>query len=231
MKKKSNYLLQNRWHILGFIIIAGLLLANLFYTIKIVHQNDIPVSANLGNLNIKDLSNDDLVDARIYLQFKQIKADLIPSGVPEIYGDELNISFDAVQDAINKVALFGPTYGQEGIKIILTGADLERYINIGSQISCQYCCGVKTLTKKDGTAACGCAHSVMMRGLAAYLIQNHPEFSDEQILKELNRWKISYFPKQTLLVKLAAMEKAGEPGIKELLQEFPDFLPQMVGGC
>lgn len=166
-----------------------------------------------------------------YLRFKEIKASFIPTGVPDVYGQELNISFDQVQDAINKVRIFGPTYGQEGKKIILTGADLERYINIGFQTSCEYCCGARTLVREDGTAACGCAHSIMMRGLAAYLIKNHPELSDEQILEELNTWKRTYFPKQTLSAKLIELEKAGEPGIKELLEEFPEFLPQMVGGC
>ncbi|MFQ6049608.1 MAG: hypothetical protein ACE5J0_01030 [Candidatus Paceibacterales bacterium] len=166
-----------------------------------------------------------------YLRFKEIKTSFIPTGVPDVYGQELNISFDQVQDAINKVRVFGPTYGEEGGKIILTGADLARYIKIGSQTSCEYCCGATTLVREDGEAACGCAHSIMMRGLAAYLIKNHPELSDEQILKELNTWKITYFPKQTLSAKLQEMEKAGEAGIKELLEEFPDFLPQMVGGC
>ena len=127
--------------------------------------------------------------------------------------------------------MFGPTYGEEGKKIVLTDADLERYISIGSKIACEYCCSVKTLVREDGTAACGCAHSIMMRGLTAYLIQNHSEFSDEQILNELNAWKATYFPKQTFSEKLSEMEKAGEPGIKEILDEFPDFLPQMVGGC
>jgi len=27
------------------------------------------------------------------------------------------------------------------------------------------------------------------------------------------------------------MAKAGESGIEQILKEFPDFLPQMVGGC
>ena len=71
----------------------------------------------------------------------------------------------------------------------------------------------------------------MMRGLAAYLIINHPEFSDEQILKELNTWKITFFPKQTLSAYLQELVESGEAGIKEILEEFPDFLPQMVGGC
>lgn len=169
--------------------------------------------------------------ASAYLKFKEIRDSFSPTGVPDVYGKELNISFDEVQDAINKVQIFGPTYGEEGKKIVLTGGDLERYINIGSQTSCEYCCGVATLVEKNGDASCGCAHSIMMRGLAAYLIKNHPELSDEQILKELNTWKITYFPKQTLSAKLQEMEKTGETGIREILEEFPDFLPQMVGGC
>lgn len=171
----------------------------------------------------------DLKSAAAYLKFKEIKSSFIPSGVPDVYGEELDISFDEVQDAIDKVAPFDPTYGER--KIILNGTDLERYIEIGSQTACKYCCGAKTLVRKDGEAACGCAHSQMMRGLAAYLIKNHPELSNEQVLKELNTWRITYFPKQTLTEKLAEMEKVGESGIKEILQEFPDFLPQMVGGC
>ncbi len=166
-----------------------------------------------------------------YLKFKEIKGNLVPSGVPDVYGAELNVSFDSVQDAINKVRVFGPTYGQEPSKITLTGADLERYVDVGSRIACEYCCNVTTLVREDGEAACGCAHSIMMRGLAAYLIQNHPQVSDEEILEELNKWKATYFPKQTLSAKLQEMEAAGEPGIAELLQEFPEFLPQMVGGC
>jgi len=167
--------------------------------------------------------------AQAFLKFREIKNSFIPSGIPAVYGQELNISFDQVQDAINKVAPLDPTYGQK--KITLTGADLERYIKIGSQTSCQYCCGATTLVFENGEAACGCDHSQMMRGLAAYLIKNHPEMSDEQILKELNTWKITYFPKQTLTAELDRRLKAGETEIQAILEEFPEFLPQMVGGC
>jgi hypothetical protein len=177
------------------------------------------------------LTSSELSAARAYLKFKEIKAAHIPTGIPEIYGKELNISYDQVQDAINKVRVYGPTYGKEGKKIQLAGTDLQRYINIGSRISCEYCCKAKTLVRKDGVAACGCAHSIMMRGLTAYLINNHPDISDEQILDELNIWKTTYFPKQTLTAKLQMMEKSGDKGVSEILKEFPDFLPRMVGGC
>ncbi len=180
---------------------------------------------------LEDLDEAGGKEVLAYLQFKRIKASLTPVGIPDIYGQELNISFDEVQDAIDKVRVFGPTYGEKGKKIVLGGNDLERYIDIGFKIACEYCCGVRALVKKDGEAACGCAHSIMMRGLAAYLIKNHPEISNEQILEELTKWKATYFPKQTLSVQLQEMERAGVEGIKELLEEFPEFLPQMVGGC
>lgn len=70
-----------------------------------------------------------------------------------------------------------------------------------------------------------------MRGLAAYLIKNHPDLSNEQILKELNNWRAVFFPKQTLTDKLAEMEQSGDKSIKQIVAEFPEFLPQMVGGC
>jgi hypothetical protein len=207
---------------------AKLLQADLDQLVR--KQASCQIDNNQGEEKIPELGNINK-ECASYLKFKRIKASFIPSGVPDIYGKELNISFDAVQDAINKVRVYGPTYGQAGKKIILTGHDLERYINIGSQTACKYCCGARTLVDKNGKAACGCAHSQMMRGLAAYLIKNHPELSDEQILEEVNKWRATFFPKQTLSDKLSEMEKAGEPGIKELLEEFPDFLPQMVGGC
>ena len=235
--KKTNF---TNFHFLSFFL--GLILGGAMVGIvgagliaDLLEKQEAQISAPVCDLSQEIFKTEDLEeinkDCLSYLKFKEIRASFIPTGVPDVYGEELDISFDQVQDAINKVQVFGPTYGQNGKKIILTGADLKRYINIGSQTACEYCCGVKTLVRKDGTAACGCAHSIMMRGLAAYLIKNHPELSDDQILNELNTWKITFFPKQTLSAKLLELEKAGESGIKELLEEFPDFLPQMVGGC
>lgn len=233
MRKKSTSLFNNRkisLVLFGFIL---LLVFSQFYSIKVVKKNEaFKFKTSSLNIGLEDLSAEELAAAQAFIKFKKIKTEFIPSGIPDIYGQELDISFDKVQDAINRVSIYGPTYGEEEEKIILEGDDLERYKKIGASIACEYCCGVKTLTKEDGTAACGCAHSIMMRGLAAYLIKNHPnEFSDEQILAELEKWKITYFPKQTLSSKLAEMKEAGDSSIEVILKEFPDFLPQMVGGC
>lgn len=122
--------------------------------------------------------------------------DVRPSGVPAIYGTELGIRYDDVSEStpdladstIAKLAAF-----DNGIT--LEGADLERYVKIGSSIACEYCCGAKSLVFGNGQAACGCAHSYAMRGLAKYLIKYHgSELTDTQIVEELGKWKVLFFP-------------------------------------
>ena len=212
---------------IGIIVGAGLVYG--YYNIKNPQlqkssQEEVVDNAQSFACNIEGSES-----AAAYLKFKEIRGSFIPSGVPGVYGEELKISFDQVQDAINKVAPFDLTYGNR--KIDLNNEELKRYISIGSQIACEYCCGATALVFEDGEAACGCEHSQMMRGLSAYLIKNHPELSNEQILEELKKWKITYFPKQMLSERLIELENSGESGIEEILKEFPDFLPQMVGGC
>jgi len=76
----------------------------------------------------------------------------------------------------------------------LNKEQMERYVKIGSSIACEYCCGAKTLVFSNGERACGCAHSYAMRGLAKYLLTKHPDMTDEQILNELGKWKVLFFP-------------------------------------
>lgn len=173
---------------------------------------------------------------------------VIAEGVPDIYGEELAVSFSEVQPAINVMKQYDPTYGKQ--KITLAGDDLKRYIDVGLRISCEYCCGVKSIIRADGDASCGCAHSIAMRGLAAYLIKNHgPQYSNDEILRELARWKGVYFPKQ-MIKKMAQQLQSGNytPDTASLVLglELPDYggegkgaplpseidnLPGMVGGC
>lgn len=173
---------------------------------------------------------------------------VISEGVPDIYGEEMNVSFSEVQRSMNTMKQYDPTYGNN--KINMDGENLKRYINIGSKISCEYCCGAKSIINKDGKAACGCAHSWAMRGLAAYLIKNHgSEYSDDEILRELSRWKGLYFPKQ-MIQKMAEQLQSGKytPDIASLImkKDLPKYggtgekaplpseienLPGMVGGC
>ena len=172
----------------------------------------------------------------------------IAQGTPEIYGAELGVSFDQVEPAMNVMKQFDPTYGSQ--KIVLAGQDLQRYINIGLKISCEYCCGAKAMIREDGQGACGCAHSQAMRGLLAYLIKNHnSEYTDDEMLRELARWKGMYFPKQMIQKITSQLQGANfTPDVASLLlgMKLPDYgkgsqsaplpsdikgLPNMVGGC
>jgi hypothetical protein len=165
-----------------------------------------------------------------YYRFKEIRYEVMPAGTPLTYGEELNVSFDQVQASINVMRNFDPTYGKDGI--VLSDDNLRRYVQVGSATACLYCCDARTLVDPKGVAACGCAHSQAMRGLAAYLITNYrDDYTDEELVEELNRWRAVYFPKQTLTEALVEQRNAGEPGIQEIMDEFPEFMPQMVGGC
>lgn len=127
-------------------------------------------------------------------------SDVVPTGMPTIYGQELEVSYDDVSpnnqqlaDAtIRKLAAIDTSE-------TLTGANLQRYIDIlyyqENGISCEFCCGARSVIFENGEPACGCAHSYAMRGLAKYLIKFHgDEFSDEQILEEIGKWKVLFFP-------------------------------------
>jgi len=129
-------------------------------------------------------------------------SDVIPTGVPDIYGNELGVSFDDVSPAdpqkadltISKLAKLDRT-------ITLSDAENERYVNalytLHDGISCEYCCGARSIIFENGKAACGCAHSFAMRGLAKYLITEHGEkYTDEEILAEVGKWKTLFFPTQ-----------------------------------
>src|SRR3989344_7528319 len=123
-------------------------------------------------------------------------SEILPSGVPKIYGEELNIKYD-------DVSANNPQKADATIEVLsnfdrtmnLEGENLQRYINIASKISCEYCCGAESIIFSNGQAACGCAHSYAMRGLAKYLITKHgDEYTDREILEEVGKWKTLFFP-------------------------------------
>lgn len=143
---------------------------------------------------------------------------IMAHGVPDGYGAEMNVSFDRVQESMNIMKVYDQSeYGNGQIK--LTGDKMNRYIKIGKMIACEFCCGAAALVYDDGKPACACAHSQAMRGLMAYLIEKHGnEYSDDQILHELARWKGVYFPAQ--MVKKMTNEVSGgsySPDINALL--------------
>ncbi len=137
----------------------------------------------------------------------------LPKGVPGVYGAELGVSYDSVSASDPKAA--DATIRKLGAldnSIVLDSSQMERYKKVASQISCEYCCDVDAIIFADGSAACGCAHSFAMRGLAKYIIKNHPaDFSDDGILEELSKWKVLFFPSQSS-AKAARLDAKGIEG-------------------
>ena len=121
-------------------------------------------------------------------------SDIIPKGTPTVYGAEINVKYDDVsannpglaETTINKLSQY------EDME--LNQEQMTRYIRIGGSISCEYCCGANSIIFSNGERACGCAHSYAMRGVAKYLLTKHPDMSDEEILSELGKWKVLFFP-------------------------------------
>ncbi len=223
MKKKPNWRV-----VIVALVLLGAFTFNRFFEIE--PRNTMLMSGM--KMVGQELSVEEQKAVQAFLKFKKIRSNSLPIGIPDVYGKELEVNFDEVQESMNNMRYMGPTYGTDEGKIVLEGDELKRFIEIGKLTACEYCCGVKTLVDDEGKAACGCAHSIVMRGLAAYLIKNHSnEFTDEEILAEVNEWKKVFFPKQTLTATFKELKESGDMDIEALLQEFPDFLPQMVGGC
>ncbi len=158
------------------------------------------------------------------IKAQEIAAQILPKGVPEIYGAELKVTFDKVEDGLNILGALDADLNpkQGGIFFAnLTDNQKQRYLKIGFMIACEYCCGATSLITKDGQPACGCAHSAAMRGLAKYLLTKHEnQYTDEQILDQLAKWKSLFFPQQTVQKYMQANGLGGAQG-----------LPNMVGGC
>ena len=120
--------------------------------------------------------------------------DILPKGVPAIYGQELGVKYDDVSASNVRLAEETMAKLTKYEDMQLNNATMTRYIRIGSSISCEYCCGAKAIIFSNGQRACGCAHSYAMRGLAKYLLINHPDMTDIEILNELGKWKVLFFP-------------------------------------
>ncbi len=170
--------------------------------------------------------------------------DVSPKGTPRIYGAELGVSYDDISASnVQKAESTISKLGSLDVNIKLTETELARYISIAGKISCEYCCGAESIIMSDGRAACGCSHSYAMRGVAKYLIKNHGnEFSDDEILEELGKWKTLFFPDK-LAQKAAILNAMGVElnYINLASNKYRDIekttniqLPQsntMVGGC
>lgn len=187
---------------------VALLIAALFVVVfnavqfyKLDSKDKVGLSSSLTGAAVAQVSQSKIQASNI---------DVIPKGIPKLYGSELGVSFDDVSAANpQKADATIKRIGMLDDKITLSGNDLKRYISIVSKISCEYCCGADAIIDKNGKATCGCAHSFAMRGLAKYLIKYHnSEFSDDEILEELGKWKTLFFPTQ-LTKKAEVLQSKG----------------------
>ncbi len=167
---------------------------------------------------------------------------IVPRGTPEVYGTEVGVSFDDPVKSLSRLAALDRAVKDSS----LSAEQKQRYINVGTKISCEFCCSAPSVIDSSGRSLCGCSHAAAFKGLAKYLIQNHPEMSDEQILWELTKWKTTYYPKNMVEKAIAANENGLElsPSVlndRTLLQKLKsgqkdlagqlDDIPEMVGGC
>lgn len=123
----------------------------------------------------------------------------LPSGTPA-YAEDLGVTFAAVSEET-------PREAQETIRTLaqedsrqLSDSERDRLATVlhdmHGGLSCEYCCEAESVVTADGEAACGCSHAVAMRGLAKHLVQE-TDMSDDEIFREVSRWKVRFFPSQS----------------------------------
>ena len=185
-------------------------------------------------------------------------ATVVPTGTPfyAAQGEgakKINgISFD---DPITSQKVWASLLGSRrfgtGNTIQLTPEEEKRWQKLTGVFTCDFCCGgpnsVTTINR------CGCAHSYAWQGMAKFFIKYYPNYSDEQILGEMTKWKGIWYPQgmiQDYLVYTGqqsadTLTHGGSVGIKQqFLQQAPSTqqqthatatplsdLPSMVGGC
>ena len=168
--------------------------------------------------------------------------DVLPKGVPDIYGSELGVSYNDVSASSPNLAEATMQKLTKYEDMKLNSAQMKRYVKIGSSIACEYCCGAETLVFSNGERACGCAHSYAMRGLAKYLLTKHPDMTDLEILNELGKWKVLFFPgvheKKAEVLKANSIDYTNYVNLASNLYRGAENQAttstggsQMVGGC
>lgn len=183
--------------------------ALLIIAMLIMAFNAYQISA-LKNMDSMDVSKSSSGYTKVS---KQAKSDIIPTGVPDIWGKELDFSYDDIDPYDPASANAAISKLSDIDRSLELPSDLvERYVNIlfrnGGGISCEFCCGAKSVIFENGGPACGCAHSFAMRGLTKYLLVNHPDMSDEDILTDVGKLKVLFFP-GIHESKAAVMEQKG----------------------
>jgi hypothetical protein len=142
------------------------------------------------------------------VKLKQILEEITPKGTPD-YGKEAGVSYDNVEESLDVL--------RGNATLSLSTDEQQRYEKIANTegTACRYCCGASTLAQN-----CGCSHNIALQGLVKLLIKS-TQYTDEQILQEIKKWQILFFPKATLQEEL--QRRNINPESFEL--------PAMRGGC
>ncbi len=196
--------------------------------IKNVYSASSSSSVSLKAVNLEEIKST-AHSIKMLFPVDEIKNDqdainmMIPTGTPE-YGEELGISYDRPAESLNFMA---KTLWPQMRKLKTEKPDVwERYLNLASKpvgISCEFCCGLKAVgIRPDGEPMCGCQHNPALLALTLWLMDNRPDMSDAEILKEVLKWKALFYPKN--MVQLA-IEVSGKDASQL------DVMPSMVGGC
>ncbi len=171
---------------------------------------DVATLKSIGLSGISQSSS----DAQATLQ--TILKEVTPTGTPD-YGKSAGVSYDDVEAGITTLVGY-----HQGIS--LSGDKLERYIKIATtpETACEYCCGVgkNGFGTRSGQLACGCAHNIAFSGLTKWLLKNS-DYTNEQIIGEIHKWKALFFPQATVEAELA----------KRNINPQSVGLPSMIGGC
>ena len=187
------------------------------------------VSANkeLANIDVSSLKSTGHTLAAVFpVEEIQTPEDamriLFPTGTPE-YGSELGVSYD---EPVESLAILAKMHRGLLAEVKQNNPEgFQRYMSLASQpvgISCEYCCGLKTIgINNDGSSSCGCQHNPALLTVALYL-SAYTDYNDGEILQEVMKWKILFFPKN--MIELGMTVAGGDTSAL-------DNLPGMVGGC
>lgn len=185
---KSDSFAFGPYFALMIVLLAGFVILNQY----LISSMDFSSAASSPAQNAPASSGSKELDA--------MEAQILPKGVPPIYGEEIGIRYDDIDindaaktdAAMKKLIAFDDPNPK--ISNSLTDSQLKRFLDIGNRIGCEYCCGLGSMVTKDGGRPCSCLHSWAMRGVAQYLLKSHPEMTDDQILEEVGKWKTLFFP-------------------------------------
>ncbi len=145
-----------------------------------------------------------------------ILKEITPTGTPD-YGQKAGVSYDKVEQSLSVLRSYDKS-------VSLDANQQKRYVKIGTTplTACEFCCGVgeRGFANSSGKLACGCAHNVAFSGLTKWLIKN-TSYTDDQIVSEIGKWKILFFPRGALKKEMKKRNIAPSGGA----------IPSMRGGC